>query len=190
VIGNPQRPTWHSVDNDNVGAAYMATTHLIKQGHKAIGFLAGPAGLAVTEERTKGYLAALEEHNMPGHVWNCDFGHSAAHCKTSDLIADGLLMPAYLVMDDYMATGFIKAVQEAGFQIPSDCAITSFNDSSLCHLLPHGLTSVNMGVPALVQMAVDQLIAIVESKEHLPARRTLVACELKIRGSSRSGGQP
>ena len=47
---------------DNQAAAFKATEHLIRQGCRRIGFLAGPAQLALSRQRVDGYLKAAAEY--------------------------------------------------------------------------------------------------------------------------------
>lgn len=185
VIGNPRVAAWHSVDNDNVLAGRMATLHLIEEGHKDILFLSGPQGVAVSQDRITGYEMAMREHRLTPRVVNCCFGHDAAYCQAIEIIDSARMPEAMLVMDDYMATGVIKAAVQHSIPIPTQLAMASFNDSMVCHLLPHGLTSVNMNLPTLITHAVKKLIHLVESKDAIEPSRFVVPCELVVRGSSR-----
>jgi len=185
VIGNPKVAAWHSVDNDNVLAARMAALHLIEEGHKEIVFLSGPRGVAVCEDRITGYEMAMREHNLVPRVVPSDFGHEAAYCRAMEL-ADTLSMPeAILAMDDFMATGVIRAATQVGLSVPGDLAMASFNNSTICQLIPTGLTSVNMNLSILIQQAVRKLIHLIEAKEAVEPSRYVVPAELIVRGSSR-----
>ena len=185
VIGNPRIAAWHSVDNDNVLASRMATLHLIDEGHSEITFLSGPIGIAVSDDRITGYEMAMRERKLNPRVIPCEFGHEAAYCKALDLVETHTLPQAMLVMDDFMSTGVIKAAAQAGVSVPGDMALASFNDSTICQLIPHGLTSVNMNLPILVQQAVKKLLQIIDDKERVEPSRYVVPCELVVRGSSR-----
>jgi LacI family transcriptional regulator len=50
--------------NDRSGA-YLATRHLISNGHRKIGFISGPSGVATAEDRRAGYERALNEASIP-----------------------------------------------------------------------------------------------------------------------------
>lgn len=190
VIGNPRVAAWHSVDNDNVLAARMATLHLLEAGHQKITFMAGPKGIGVTDDRITGYEMAMREQGFSPKVVHSDFGHEAAYCRMVDLVEARQIPEALLVMDDFMATGVLKAAMQNDISIPGDLALASFNDSTICQLLPHGLTSVNMNLPILVRQAVHKLIQLVETPEKVEPSRYVVPCELVVRGSSRKGISP
>ena len=47
---------------DNEGAARMLTEHLIAQGHRRIGIVAGAEGIEISRQRVSGYRSALTAH--------------------------------------------------------------------------------------------------------------------------------
>ena len=186
VIGNPRTSNFHSVDNDNVLAGRMATLHLIESGFKNIGFLTGPQGVIVVDDRLTGYRMAMAENSLAPRVWHSDFGLEAAACATREILEDPAGIPeALVVLDDYMATGVVRSAYQAGLQVPRDLAMVSFNDTNLAQLVEGGLTSVNMNFDKLVQEAVDKLLALIENKGPETPTRHVVPCELKVRGSSK-----
>jgi len=50
-----------SVEYDNEGGAYAATSHLLSRGHRRILLLGGPDGQSITTRRTTGYRKALRD---------------------------------------------------------------------------------------------------------------------------------
>lgn len=184
VIGNPRTSNFHSVDNDNVLAGRMATLHLIESGFKSIGFLAGPQGVVVSDDRVTGYRMAMIENGLDPQIWHSDFGLEAAACASRDFLVQREKPEALVVLDDYMATGVVRSAHLAGIVIPKDLAIVSFNDTNLAQLVEGGLTSVNMNFEKLVQEAVGKLIGLIEKTGPETPTRHVVPCELKVRGSS------
>lgn len=56
----------HCVCSDHAGGAYLATEHLIQQGHTSIAYLSfSPPSTASTEERLAGYEKALADAELP-----------------------------------------------------------------------------------------------------------------------------
>jgi LacI family transcriptional regulator len=58
----------NGVDNifaPNEEGAYLATRHLIEQGHRKIGLVCGPQELNTGRDRLQGYLRALSEFGIP-----------------------------------------------------------------------------------------------------------------------------
>lgn len=183
VIGNPKSPAFHSVDNDNVLAARMATLHLLDNGFRSVGFLAGPRGVAVSDDRVIGYRMAMQERGEMDQVWHADFGHHAAAAKAVEILSQPVPPEALVVLDDFMAMGVASSAKQIGLRIPQDLALVSFNDSSLCWLFEGGLTSVNMNFEQMMRSACERLVDVIENGAQVPSRM-VISCELKVRGSS------
>ena len=189
LIGNPVieggeiNKHLYSVDNDNVHAAKMATNHLLEQGFKNIGFLAGPRGLTVSEDRVAGYKAAIESVQEP-RIWHSAFGLSKAKDAARRIFSSESRPDALVVLDDFMAMGVVMAAREEGLSIPRDLGLISFNDSSLCGMLEGGLSSVSLNISEMVRIATGRLIKLVEGKEITGTNRVIIECDLKARGSS------
>ena len=187
LLGNPMTDSerlW-SVDNDNVHAGELATRHLIQQGFGKIGFLGGPEGVVVSEDRIAGFRNVVGSESSL--VWHAEFGLQAARQSALDILSSDRRPDALVVLDDFMAMGVVLAARELGLRIPEDLGLVSFNDSSLCGLLEGGLTSVSLNIPEMVRLATGRLLKIIEESPIYGERRVIVPCELKERGSSRGG---
>lgn len=184
LIGNPKDERIPSVDNDNVHAGRVATDHLLKNGYRRVGFLGGPQGLTVSDDRIEGYFeACLAAHRVP-QVWRSAFGFEAAREAATAIFEAADRPDALVVLDDFMAFGVILAARQAGLRIPQDLGLVSFNDSSLTRLLDGGLTSVSLGMDQMVQTAVCTLLELIETNDFSEAPRHIIPCELCVRGSS------
>lgn len=184
VIGNPAVRHVCSVDNDNAQAGEMATRHLLDQGYKRVAILAGPKGLTVSKDRVSGYAKVMAESKLPLLAHYSDFGIDAARDAGRDILSSSQRPDAIVVMDDFMAMGVVQAAREQGLEIGTELGLVSFNDSSVCHVLDHGLTSVSLGIDEMVRACCTALIDLIESKSSTHAQRIIVPCELKARGSS------
>jgi DNA-binding LacI/PurR family transcriptional regulator len=184
LIGNPQNEVIASVDNDNVRAGEMATEHLLAAGFRKIGFLGGPMGITVSEDRLAGYRRTMERAGRPCRVWHSPFGCEAARDESIGILASEDRPDAMVVLDDFMAFGAVLAARSLGLSVPGDLGLVGFNDSSLCNLLTGGLTSVNLGIGGIVERAVRKLLAIIESGECAEPIREIVPTEMCVRGSS------
>lgn len=187
IIGNPMGSAVNSVDNDNVLAGRMATLHLIENGFGDIGFLGGPPGVMVSDDRLMGYSLAMRQHGIAERAWHSAFGYRAAISEARSILLRDDRPDGLVVMDDFMAMGVVQVCQELGLRIGDDVALASFNDSSLCPLVPGGLTSVNLNIPRLVRAACQKLIDLIEASEQPEPTRVLIPSELNVRGSSLRG---
>lgn len=186
LIGNPvsDNGIW-SVDNNNILAGEIATKHLLDMGYKRVGFLSGPTGVTVSEDRIAGYRSACLGRQVKELVWHSEFGFESARDVALDALAGPDRPDAMVVLDDFMAMGVVLAARELGLSIPDQLGLVGFNDSSICNVLDGGLSSVSLSIPEMVKLATGRLIKIIEEKQIYGERRVIVPCELKARGSSR-----
>jgi len=188
LIGNPQNDSIASVDNDNVRAGEMATRHLLDRGFTKVGFLGGPRGIMVSEDRLAGYCQAVQDREVPARVWHSAFGFESARDAALAILTSPDRPDSLVVLDDFMAFGVVLAMRALGLNVPGDLGLVGFNDSSLCNLIPGGLTSVSLGIGNIVESAVQKLLGIIETGECSEPVREIVPCELCVRGSSERSG--
>lgn len=157
----------YSVDNDNVGAARMATEYLLSRGHQRIAYIGGPAGLVLTRDRLFGYRNALEAAGLkydPALVMFGDFSEQSGYRSARDLLTLTKRPSAILALDDVMAIGALQAAKEHKLAVPTDVAIIGFNNSPLCSYVEPALTSVAVDIPALARAATEMLIDLIEGR--------------------------
>jgi len=187
LIGRYERvETIYSVDNDNVGAAKMATDYFIQKGHTRIAYIGGPEGLVLTRDRLAGYQSALAEAGLEGDPSLAQFGDFTEQ-SGSQIMLHLLALPrpptAVLALDDTLALGAMRAAKRNGLRIPEEVAIIGFNNSPLCSYVEPALTSVAVDIPELARTATDMLIDLIEGCAIEPKRR-IVPSHLVIRSSA------
>ncbi len=175
-----------TVDNDNIGAARMATEYLLRQGRQRIAYIGGPAGLTVTRDRLHGYRAALESHGIAYDPHLVAFGASSEQGGAramEELLSLSMRPDAVLAFDDVLAIGAMRQAQRHGLRIPDDVAVVGFNDTPLCSFVEPALTSVAIDIPMLARAATQRLIDLIEGRPVEP-RRLIVPARLVPRESA------
>jgi LacI family transcriptional regulator len=176
----------HFVDVDNIGGARMAVEHLIRLGHRRIAIITGPPDMPAGQDRLEGYRQALEAHRIPveeGLIVEGDFTETSGMVGMQRLL---LVSPsAVFVASDMMAIGALKALRQAGWQVPQDVALVSFDDIPIASAIEPALTTVRQPIERLGSMAVEVLLSLVESspEEEAPVSRIILPTELVIRTS-------
>jgi DNA-binding LacI/PurR family transcriptional regulator len=84
-----------------------------------------------------------------------------------------------------MAIGALKALRQAGWQVPQDIALASFDDIPVASAIEPTLTTVRQPIERMGSMAVDLLLSVLEgpSEEEVPAHRIILPTELVVRAS-------
>lgn len=134
--------------------------HLIGLGHRRIGMVAGVEGISTTEERLRGYRAALGAAGIPFDADVVRTGRSRsgpAHDAVIELMALPDRPTALVAANNLMAIGTLKALQELGLSIPEDVAVVAFDDFEWSELLAAKLTTVRQPGDAIGRAAVKLL---------------------------------
>lgn len=179
-------PEAYCVDNDNVQAAYDATSHLISQGHERIGFVSGPPNLTVSSDRLAGYCQAMEQHKLPMNpewIVEVEFLQESGYRAMSFFMNQPERPTALVVIDDSVAFGVMRGLTELGFRVPEDLALISFNNIYLSELSSPPLSSVDIGIYQLGYMASQLLIRLIQNEAVQP-NRMIVPHRLVIREST------
>ena len=166
------------VVSDNRDGAYAATQHLIRQGYKRIGTLAGYMNSEAYADRLEGYRAALRDAGMPVDesivfydtiVRETGF---EAGLKAIDAGCDALYSAG-----DFSALGAIEAARSRGLRIPEDFGIVGTADETFTSLMTPPMSSLALNPFEMGRRAAQAFL----SGE---VGTVVVPTELKVRLSS------
>mgnify|MGYP001820212306 CR=1 FL=1 len=127
--------------------AWTATQHLLGSGHRAVGFLAGPLNSYSSQQRSKGYRAALQAAGIspnPGWVRPCSYEIESGREAARELLSDHLELTALFCYNDLVAVGVLQACADLGRQVPDDLALVGFDDIPLAALVAPPLTTCHV----------------------------------------------
>ncbi|NMA62372.1 MAG: LacI family transcriptional regulator [Firmicutes bacterium] len=179
----PEAINW--VNNDNVHDAKIAINYLIKKGHKSIACLDGDPRYIVSLDRFAGYKEALREHSLlldPNLVEHSEFSVEGGYQATLRLLDRDSRFTALFAVDDLMAIGAMRALQERELQVGEDVAVIGFNNTILGSCVQPALTSVHVPIYELGQIAVQMLVAQIYGSGEGPDHQILPA-HLVVRDS-------
>lgn len=157
-------PTDH-VTMRNQDAARAATQYLLDSGRRRIavigahqGEVIGSAGL-----RFAGYREALDAAGMdldPRLVSYTGLWHRANGAEAMrSLLESGAKFDAVFCLNDTLALGAMRALQEAGKRVPEDVAVVGFDDIEEARYSIPSLTTVHPGQDWIARTAVETLMA-------------------------------
>lgn len=176
---------------DNYGGAYAVVKHFLEMGHRRIAMVKGPESNFDSQERLRGYRAALgqlgpgidESLEIPG-----DFTQSAGYRAVQILLQSPEPPTALFAANDAMAVGALRALREAEKRVPDDVAVAGFDDVPTVRYFNPPLTSVHVPIARMGALAVERLLdAITLGVVHQP-QQIVVPTTLIVRESS--GGAP
>jgi LacI family transcriptional regulator len=147
--------------NDDKAGGYTITQYLLEQGHRNIGFLAGPSSSYGSMRRMVGYTAALEENNLevnPEIVQYCvptvEGGRDATRC----LISENPEVTALFCFNDLVAIGALQCCHQLGRSVPADMAIIGYDDIPMASWVTPTLTTIKVNFEGMGKAATKLLI--------------------------------
>ena len=147
-----------SVRSDNKGGMDLAVEHLVGLGHRRIGFLAGPPGNILTQERFDGAQAALARHGLridPDLIDGHDFSLEAGQRAAARMVAAADRPTAVLCSSDQLAIGLISGLAGFGLSVPGDMSVVGFDDIAYAPFSLPPLTTVRLDRVLLGQTAAE-----------------------------------
>jgi DNA-binding LacI/PurR family transcriptional regulator len=141
-MGDPDVPY---VDADNRGGARLAVEYLLGLGRREIATITGPSSMCAGVDRYDGYTDALAAAGLgapPELVEVGDFGEESGYRGMWRLLERRPSLDAVFAASDLMASGALRALRDAGRNVPGDVAVVGFDDFPLAaHIVP-SLTTV------------------------------------------------
>ncbi|MFT3702890.1 MAG: LacI family DNA-binding transcriptional regulator [Agriterribacter sp.] len=133
-----------SVVVDDYQGAFAATRHLIEQGCRRIAHIGGQQHVAIFNQRLRGYIDALNVHNIPVNDDLIVYGkvsiQSGNECMQYLLDKNP---DAVFAVEDFTALGAVQAIKSAGKRIPEDIAVVGFANEAFGEYITPTLTTVN-----------------------------------------------
>lgn len=183
--GKSDRIIDHSFDG-----GYMATRHLIENGHRDIAIIAGDLFKTTAKARFEGFVKAMTEAGLLiREEWICenDFEPEGGYESMNNLLKLDKLPTAVICGCDMMALGAISAITEKGLSVPHDISVIGYDNIHSSRFYAPPLTTVHQSKTRLGQMALDVLLARIQNSEKSHEPKILEFYpELVIRSSVRN----
>ena len=172
---------------DNEQAMRSLVQHFIEVHHVTrFGFVSGHDGSPDSVAREAAFKFAIEENGVTlGDVdvlksdWTSAGGERAMRER---LTIDEPLPEVFACANDQTAVGVIYALHAAGLRVPEDVLVSGFDDITLTRYFKPPLTTIRQSGSLLGEVAVDALVATLDSAE-LSRRTVVLPTELVVRES-------
>jgi LacI family transcriptional regulator len=178
------------VGADDEGIGFLATSHLIEQGCRRIAHIRGPA-ISTGTGRLRGYRRALEKHGLtvpPEYIVTRTSGEAfedtGGYAAMQRLLQLKPCPDGVVCYNDPVATGAIKAILQAGLNVPHDLAVIGAGNVHYSDLLRVPLSTMDQSSILIGQTAASLLVNSIESKVDIPPQRILLPPRLVVRESS------
>lgn len=142
-----------AVVGDNTYGAYRLTNHLIRNGHRDIGFVGNARATSSIMDRYLGFYRAMIASELP----------IREECIVSDRTPDGemlsLALPqklptAFVCNCDIVARRLIRQLRAMGKRVPEDVSVVGFDDFTAGAEQSPALTTFRVDFSVMAQLAV------------------------------------
>jgi LacI family transcriptional regulator len=151
---------------DNYLGGRMAMAHLLEQGYRKIGHIAGPLEWWEARQRMAAWRDALTEAGLEANDAHCMEGNwsSASGALAIEKLFDQYPdMDSVFVANDQMALSVMQFFAERNIRIPSDIGVVGFDNIAESAFFSPALTTVQQDQHKVAQLAVAEVIKIIES---------------------------
>ncbi|MDG4786011.1 LacI family DNA-binding transcriptional regulator [Micromonospora sp. WMMD1102] len=187
VVIDPARDsTTPSVTADNLSGAITAVEHLLRLGHRRIGFIGGRSRLAAAWSREEGYRKALAAAGVPVDptlVCRGSFNPESAAPLARDLLERADPPTAIFAASDGMALKVLEVARKLGLEVPGDLSVVGFDNIPESALAEPALTTVDQSMCQLGYEAARMLKSLVIGDWEGP-RQIVLPTSLQVRGST------
>jgi LacI family transcriptional regulator len=170
----------------NWAGGMRATEHLLSQGHRRIGFIAGPPRLLCSRARLDGYRAALEAAGVSVDdklIREGDFYHESGFAGGSSLLDLAEPPSAIFASSDQMAFGVYEAVRQRGLRVPDDVSVVGFDDLPEVRWSSPPLTTVRQPLAEMGMLAARTVLRLAQG-EDIESPRVELSTDLVVRDST------
>jgi len=153
--------------NNELGG-YLATRHLLQQGHRQIAYIAGPMWKTDARDRYHGHQRALAEYQLtadPALFFEGDFRETGGSKGLESLLKTGKAFSALVCANDEMASGAITAARELGLNIPQQLSVMGYDNVNFAYYTYPKLSTIDYPISAMGQMAARWVLREVYQQE-------------------------
>lgn len=186
--------------DEDINAVYIneyegiqaVTNHLISLGHTRIGYIGKVIGYQVANERLTAYMETLEANGIaynPSLVYGGNYEINSGYEAAEYFMTQCQVKPTAIISsNDAMGVGVVGYLKEHGYKIPTDVAVTGFDDIFVGKIIEPALTTYRQPLKTIASQVIKLLINKIKTPE-LENKKVLIEGKLIIRGSTIEGKQ-
>jgi LacI family transcriptional regulator len=175
-----------SVSAAHTSGADQAMRHLLELGHRRIAQITGPRGWVATEDRRRGYRAALASAAIlpdPALEVEAEPEIEGGREAAGHLLDLPEPPTAIFAFNDNIAIGAIQASRARGVRVPEDLSIVGFDDVEHATIVTPALTTVRQPLAEMGRTAVSLLNRLLE-RQRFETLHVELATRLVVRDST------
>lgn len=177
--------------SDNFQGSYDAISHLVKSGHKRIGFITESVWITTNYDRLEGYKSALIDHGIAFNdnlIQQCESKNVAGYAlekgyELAKHLVEKEKVTALFLADNAMTMGAFRYLQNNNIKMPDDVALVGFDDYEWTLVTSPTISVVKQNTLQIGEQAINLLMDRIENGEKSKGKEVRLATEFIKRGS-------
>ncbi|UBX50720.1 substrate-binding domain-containing protein [Providencia alcalifaciens] len=172
---------------NNYKGAYLATEHLIRQGHKKIAYISSNHQIEDAAQRLLGYRDALKNNGIELPESYVEYGEPSGEggeLAMTKLLIKSLDITAVVGYNDFMAAGAIAVLDENDISAPEQVSVIGFDDVLIARYIHPRLTTIRYPIQMMAERATQLALALAR-EETIPDENLVYSPTLVQRNSVR-----
>lgn len=144
--------------NNSLGG-YIATQHLIDNGHTKLGYAGGQPRIKNFDERRRGFEAAINAHNIKRDP-HFEFIFNGMKIERDQEFQNRIesleIIPsAFVCENDYIAISLLKSLQALNIKVPEQISIIGFDNIGECQVVTPELSSIKVHKDEIINQTLN-----------------------------------
>ncbi|GIG21986.1 LacI family transcriptional regulator [Cellulomonas chitinilytica] len=157
-----------TVDADSFGGAVLATEHLLRLGHRRIGFLGGRPDLESATLRESGFRHAMAAAGVTvdeALVLVGGYRPETADQPAHQLLSEPEPPTAVFAANDLSAIRVMEVARSLGLRVPEDLSVIGFDNVPESAMATPPLTTISQPLQQMGAEALRMLVDLIDGKE-------------------------
>ena len=151
----------------NSEASEFVIQHLFKRGCQRIALINHDLSYKYAQLRERGYNKVIGQHKARYSAieYASELSFSAGKAAMEKLLQAPVKPDAVFAVSDTLAAGALRAIEEAGLNVPEDVAVIGFDGTELAEMVSPQLTTIGQPSRDIGRHAVSLLIKKIDNPE-------------------------
>jgi LacI family transcriptional regulator len=179
---------WKLVVTNYLPAITDMTNHLVKLGHRDLGFISGPRGNISSQKRHEMFVQALARYKLKlprEMIVEGAFTYESGVKAARKLLQRERRPTAIFAANDEMAFGVMRVADDLGLKIPDDLSLVGFDGTLFSSFVIPALSTIRRQTDEMSRLGTQKLLAqIDEGPDAARAFETMVSPQFVPREST------
>ncbi len=179
---------WKLVVTNYLPAITDMTNHLVKLGHRDMGFISGPRGNISSQKRHKMFVQALARYKLKlprEMIVEGAFTYESGVKAARKLLQRERRPTAIFAANDEMAFGVMRVADDLGLKVPDDLSLVGFDGTRFSSFVIPALSTIRRQTDEMSRLGTQKLLAqIDEGPDAARAFETMVSPQFVPREST------